>query len=750
MKMAEKEKKKGFFGKKFSIGGSGKDKTAAPNLELSETTSLFPRYGTKTTDNTRDIFIVVNSNETLVLTKLNRIWMRFCRKVKKRFKETVRETDLSYERIENVSGQGDKEQENLFKVSIPVSCLEYQAAIDGIKCELDYQYLNEWIGELHGKNIEEEDKVLRAAEQPTLFPSTHFIFVPVELRLKNFFVIDPRTGHFLSEIQQIWLLENIFDFTRMQGNSYIDSFFVSHNDGEDERIRFKSVCWFEAGDYTYNNFTKEKNPPERREKEGKVKAENLIGPPDVFDDIRGYYGEQVGLYFRFVTHIAKWSLPLAFLGLLCQAYIIYTLQVESPVVAVYCGAVIVWANMVTENWKRIEMDCALRWGMEGYERSEESRFQFEMSSSDAVDGYDPVEGKQTKLVNTKMFLLKCTFSYMVIFTMMFLVVATTITIYTIKSYLQNEFVDLGIPSQYSATCASVLNTVQIIVFKFIYTFIVGRLNDLENHRTETEYEDSMISKMTLFSFFNSYVSFFYIAFVAGSIPVVATDDAQGTNQCGLTGCMAMLSENLLIVLVTSLTADKFTEFVLPMFSIDAVMKLFSGKCCTDEEGIKDKLIDAYNRPTYDFTARLTDYTTLFVLFGYLVMFSPALPIAALFVAASVSFESRGDLMKLFRIYRRVIPQCAEDIGAWQGAFELITIVGVVSNSGLIVFTMGMFSAYTFQTQMWIFIGMQWLMFSLLSLGSHLIKDVPTKINIQRARTEYYTDVVPQIYAKDGK
>ena len=64
--------------------------------------------------------------------------------------------------------------------------------------------------------------------------------------------------------------------------------------------------------------------------------------------------------------------------------------------------------------------------------------------------------------------------------------------------------------------------------------------------------------------------------------------------------------------------------------------------------------------------------------------------------------------------------------------------------------MGMFSAYTFQTQMWIFIGMQWLMFSLLSLGSHLIKDVPTKINIQRARTEYYTDVVPQIYAKDGK
>merc|ERR1711907_740084 len=119
---------------------------------------------------------------------------------------------------------------------------------------------------------------------------------------------------------------------------------------------------------------------------------------------------------------------------------------------------------------------------------------------------------------------------------------------------------------------------------------------------------------------------------------------------------------------------------------------------------KEEIVENFKRSPYDFAGRLADYTTLFILFGYLVMFSPALPIAA---------------------------------------------VGVVSNSGLIVFTMGMFSAYTFQTQMWIFIGMQWLMFTLLAAGGSLIKDDPYRVEVQRKRTDYYNSTLPPLYDKGG-
>ena len=106
-------------------------------------------------------------------------------------------------------------------------------------------------------------------------------------------------------------------------------------------------------------------------------------------------------------------------------------------------------------------------------------------------------------------------------------------------------------------------------------------------------------------------------------------------------------------------------------------------------------------------------------------------------------------MKLYQIMRRVHPQCAEDIGAWQGAFEVITVVGVVSNSGLIVFTMGMFSEYSFQTQMWIFIGMQWLMFTLLAAGASFVHDDPYRVVVQRRRTDYYNNTFPPLYDKNG-
>ena len=45
----------------------------------------------------------------------------------------------------------------------------------------------------------------------------------------------------------------------------------------------------------------------------------------------------------------------------------------------------------------------------------------------------------------------------------------------------------------------------IIIFGNIFIGTARSLNDAENHRTETDYEDALISKTFLFSFINSYV-----------------------------------------------------------------------------------------------------------------------------------------------------------------------------------------------------------------------------------------------------
>ena len=47
---------------------------------------------------------------------------------------------------------------------------------------------------------------------------------------------------------------------------------------------------------------------------------------------------------------------------------------------------------------------------------------------------------------------------------------------------------------------------------WVYTALATWLNDLENYRTDTDYEDHLILKVMLFTFINSYITLFYIGF----------------------------------------------------------------------------------------------------------------------------------------------------------------------------------------------------------------------------------------------
>ena len=55
------------------------------------------------------------------------------------------------------------------------------------------------------------------------------------------------------------------------------------------------------------------------------------------------------------------------------------------------------------------------------------------------------------------------------------------------------------------------NTILIVVFGNVYEMIALKMNNWENHRTKTEYEDNLILKNFVFQFVNNYFVLFYIA-----------------------------------------------------------------------------------------------------------------------------------------------------------------------------------------------------------------------------------------------
>lgn len=73
-------------------------------------------------------------------------------------------------------------------------------------------------------------------------------------------------------------------------------------------------------------------------------------------------------------------------------------------------------------------------------------------------------------------------------------------------------------------------------------FLSGSLQDFENHRTSTEYEDSLVIKLFCFTFCNSYGGFIYLAFVGEPVVGVACEKS----------CMSLLATNLTIVFIVQL------------------------------------------------------------------------------------------------------------------------------------------------------------------------------------------------------
>jgi hypothetical protein len=89
---------------------------------------------------------------------------------------------------------------------------------------------------------------------------------------------------------------------------------------------------------------------------------------------------------------------------------------------------------------------------------------------------------------------------------------------------------LGGASFGSILCGVILS-IQINIYSQIFNSIAIKLNNRENYRTDTDYEDALIVKKFTFDFFNSYLCLFYIAFVKPFIPLL--------DSCPSNGCLGM-------------------------------------------------------------------------------------------------------------------------------------------------------------------------------------------------------------------
>jgi hypothetical protein len=189
----------------------------------------------------------------------------------------------------------------------------------------------------------------------------------------------------------------------------------------------------------------------------------------------------------------------------------------------------------------------MEWGMSNYEATEVDRSEFKGEKVQSV-----ITGQEMKFFPRSKRTFNITVSLFVILCLIMLVIGVVVGIYVIRFTLSARGT---VSDENSRSIASLLNAVLIQVLNYLYGELVRVLVDFENHRTETQYEDSTITKIILFQFVNSYASFYYLAFIG-----------QMFGECHANTCMESLSSNLGIVLGTNIAVSLLIPIIKPTFT----------------------------------------------------------------------------------------------------------------------------------------------------------------------------------------
>lgn len=100
--------------------------------------------------------------------------------------------------------------------------------------------------------------------------------------------------------------------------------------------------------------------------------------------------------------------------------------------------------------------------------------------------------------------------------------------------------------------------VMIIFFNFIYRKVAYRLTTLENYRTQSKFESSLIMKIVLFELVNSYNAIIYVAFFKSHTTGCMNHEYVYTDEC-----FGELSTEVAIVYLTLMLRKVF--FIVKMW-----------------------------------------------------------------------------------------------------------------------------------------------------------------------------------------
>ncbi|KAJ3274039.1 Anoctamin-6 [Terramyces sp. JEL0728] len=414
------------------------------------------------------------------------------------------------------------------------------------------------------------------------------------------------------------------------------------------------------------------------------------------EEIREYYGETVAFYFAWIEYYSIWLIGAIVIGVVAIAYGIYTsMAQQQPLFSVldnkgtpfFAFAISIWSIYFVKYWKRQSNYLSFIWDMDDYHTQEVIRPQW----NPTAERVSPITGKEELYEPSNTFRLKRSISLFVMFLAFLVLVAFIVGNIALTNFLQvQQHISYG-----GSVTSSLFAIFQILIFYPIYDKLVLWLSNFENHRTNTDFFNSLAWKEYVLSFVNNYGLLFFIAVVK---PVIITSsDSQTFNYLGLweQTCSSDSSnpldgdnqckKNLIISIAIIFTGQQILltawEFIYPwlvaFYDTKSEKTKISG---AEPEYMKEKDLVQLTRNVLSY-----EYASKVIQLGNVLLFSALFPLAPILAWSNDIFEKRLDIIKFVDFYRRNFVEGANSIGIWEAIISSVVYLGIFTNGVVITF-----------------------------------------------------------------
>ncbi|RIA84496.1 calcium-activated chloride channel-domain-containing protein [Glomus cerebriforme] len=417
------------------------------------------------------------------------------------------------------------------------------------------------------------------------------------------------------------------------------------------------------------------------------------------DKIREYFGEKMALYFAWLGFYTSWLSVASIAGIIVVIYgLIYAASGkfekssekfsaiwDNALTAPYALIMAIWATCFLETWKRFNSSIQYDWDVMDYEKDELPRPEFYGTTLRT----SLITLKKEIHFPYKKKLVKIIISIIIVLISIGIVIVTVVVLIKIPAQLQ-VFKNV---KYVAPVITAIINLATIIILNLVYKNVARFLTNFENHKTETQFEDSLILKAYLFDFVNFYSALIYI---------MLNGDASCRDSCHDTACiekcieqskgLTRLTIQLAIIFIGKQLIGQIQEILIPWLlnkwnsaksaDWDTLVKKYADSGRKNSE--VPQWVEDDHLPASD-ESIMTEYEEMVIQFGFLALFGVAFPLAPLFAWINNITEIRSDAFKYIKALQRPVGHRAEDLGMWEKILTIISFIAVLTNAIIIAF-----------------------------------------------------------------